>query len=153
MNTYIDMTLNQEWKVVNMHSNIQQMFDKLQSHFFSRWLSNVKFVVKWDTTDIISDDSIFKVFENHKEILIKTSAMVQPRINLVSILLHVLIHVYLVKVSSGATKMNQHDENFRKIMLHLNSMLGTKISVRTLLEFLRSSLFLENLRSEQIQCL
>lgn len=130
MNSYINMSLNQEWKIVNMEANLQKMFDKMQEQFFSKWLKNDKFIIKWDKTGIISDDSCFKIFESHREILIKDTAMVQPRVVLVSILFHILIHLYLVKVSAGAIKISTHDENFRKIMLFLNTAMDLKISVR-----------------------
>jgi hypothetical protein len=128
MNSYIDMSRNQEWKVVNMESNIQQMFDKLQAHFFSTWIKQ-KITVKWDTMGVISDDSCFKIFEPQKQVLVTSSAMVHPRVNLVSVLLHILIHFYLSTCSAGAIKINAHDENFRRIMLFMNEKMQTKISV------------------------
>jgi hypothetical protein len=112
-----------------MESNLQQMFEKLKDHFFAKWLKSVKYTIKWDTTGIISDDSCFKIFDAHKEVLVKTFAMVRPRIQLISVLFHVLIHIYLTTSSKGAIRINIHDENFRKIMLFLNDTLKTEITV------------------------
>jgi SprT-like family len=130
INTFIDLENNQEWSVVNMESNVQQMFDKMKDHYFQKWLKLVDYKIKWDKTGIISDDSCFKIFEAHKEVLIKSTAMVRPRIQLVSVLFHILIHVYLATVSKGTIKINTHDEIFRKIMIYLNETLNTQISVR-----------------------
>lgn len=129
INTYLDLDGNQEWASVNMQSNLQMMFEKIKDQFFRAWLSNVKYAIKWDETGIISDDSFYKIFEQPKEVLVKTEAMVRPRAQLISILLHVLIHLYLNTASKGAIKLNLHDENFRKIMLFLNDKLKFEISV------------------------
>lgn len=134
INTYIDLDYNQEWSIVNMESNVQQMFDKMKDHYFGKWLKLVEYTIKWDKTGVISDDSCFKIFEAHKQVLIKDTAMVRPRIQLVSILFHVLIHVYLATCSKNTVKMNVHDEIFRKLMLFLNETLGTQISVRIVKE-------------------
>ena len=131
MNTFIDLNINQEWKVIeNFESNLQMCFDRMQNQFFGKWLKDVKYIVKWDKTGIISDDSSFKIFESHKEVQIKNNGMIKPRVQLFSVLMHVLIHIYLKEVSRGAITINSHDENFRKIMLHLNDTLNMKISVR-----------------------
>lgn len=116
--------------MVNMESNIQQMFDKLKEFFWESSLDMANFEVKWDKTAIISSDSVFKIFEDERQVLISASAMIKPRIQLVSIILHVLIHIYLKTCSKGAISMNVHDDNFREIMLIFNSKLNTKISVR-----------------------
>ena len=132
MSTYIDLSFNQEWKVIaNFESNLQMCFDRIQKQFFGKWLKDVKFIVKWDKTGIISDGSSFKIFESHKEILVKSTGMTRPRVQLFSVLMHVLIHIYLKKgTSDGTITINMHDENFRKIMLHLNDTLNMKISVK-----------------------
>lgn len=129
IHTYIDLSNNQEWALVNMESNLQQMFDKIKNQYWQKWLSNIKYTVKWDKEGIISDDSAFKIFERHNQILISLSAMVRPRIQLISLLLHTLIHIYLSVCSKDAIKINHHDSNFRKIMLFLNKTFGSQISV------------------------
>lgn len=132
INTYVDLNNNSEWAKVNMECDVQQMFDKCKEQYFKIWLKNVNYIVQWDSNDVISDDSNFKIFESHKKILLCKSAMIRPRIQLVSVLLHVLIHIYLCHSSKGVIKINNHDENFRQIMLFLNSTLLTDISVRLL---------------------
>lgn len=129
IHTYIDLNNTQEWALVNMEANLQQMFDKLKDHLFSKWLSSLKYTIKWDVGGVISDESCFKIFESNSTVLIKTSVIVRPRIHLISMLLHILIHFYISTCSKGTIKVNIHDENFRKIMLFLNSNLKTEISV------------------------
>ena len=129
--TYIDLNNNQEWAIVNMEANLQLMFDKLKDHYWQKWLKNVKFVIKWDHGRVISNDSVFKIFEDEHQVLISTTAMTRPRIQLVSILLHVLIHIFISTCSKDPAKIiSIHNENFRKIMLFLNETLDTQISVR-----------------------
>lgn len=135
INTYVDLNNNQEWSLVNMEANLQQMFDKIKDQFWGNWLKKVKYTIKWDLAGVISDDSCFKIFDPHQQILIKTSAMVRPRIQLISIILHILIHIYLNTCTKGLLKINQHDENFRKIMLFFNDTINTEITVRFTLGF------------------
>lgn len=129
MNTYIDLGFNQEWAEVNMESNLQQMFDKMKGQYFSSSLKTEQYTIRWDKTGIISDDSCFRIFASQKEILIRPDAMVRPRIQLISVIFHILIHIYLNASSKGSIQMNVHDENFRKIMLFLNNHLKTQIKV------------------------
>lgn len=112
-----------------MEANLQQMFDKLMKRYFSNWITKVNFTVSWDTANVISDGSCFKIFESDSVVLVKTTAMVRPRIQLISVLLHILIHVYLRVCSKNAIRINHHDENFRKIMCFLNSEIQSEISV------------------------
>lgn len=135
INTFVDLNNNSEWALVNMEPDVQQMFDKLKDQYWQPWLKNVNYTVKWDTTGIISDESNFKIFESHKEILLSTSAMVRPRIQLVSVLLHILIHIYLSVCSKGGVKINSHDESFRRLMLFLNETLSTDISVSKIFSY------------------
>lgn len=137
INTYIDLNNNQEWALVNMKSNIQQMFDKMKDHYFAKWLKPTKYTMKWDTNGVISDDCCFKIFENDKCVLIKKTVITRPRVQLISMLLHILIHIYLRACSNGSIKINIHDENFRKIMLFLNETISSEISVSFVIKFLQ----------------
>lgn len=130
INTYLDLDNNQEWALVNMQSNVQHMFDKMKNQYWKDSLTSVNYTVKWDESCVIIDGSSFKMFESHKQILINTNVMTRPRIQLVSVLIHILIHIYLNVSSKGAIKMNLHDDNFREIMLFFNETMKTQISVR-----------------------
>lgn len=132
INTFVDINNTSEWAKVDMESDLVQMFNKLKTQYFKVWLKGAQYTIKWDLNGVISDESSFKIFESHKEILLCQQAMVRPRIQLVSVLLHILIHIYLSHCSKGAVKMNSHDESFRQIMLYFNMMLATDISVSSL---------------------
>lgn len=130
IHTYVDLNNNQEWALVNMEANIQQMFDKIKNQFFLNLLTGANFTIEWDTTGIISDESSFKIFESHKRVLIHMKVLTRPRVQLVSLLLHVLIHIYVSRQTKG--NINVHDENFREIMHFLNDVMNTQISVSVL---------------------
>lgn len=132
MGTYIDLSTSAEWAEVNMNSNLQQMFDKLRQSYFLPWVSLAIYNVKWDTNCCISDGSSFKIFKPQNEILVATTGLIRPRIQLISLLLHVILHLYLVDSLKGTQKINIHDDNFREIMLFFNRTLSTSISVRIL---------------------
>jgi predicted SprT family Zn-dependent metalloprotease len=127
IHTYVDLNNNQEWAVVNMEANLQQMFEKMKDQYWKNLLTNVNYTIKWDTTAIISDDSSFKIFESHKQVLIHPKAMIRPRVQLVSLLLHILIHLYVSSQTKG--KISLHDENFREIMHFINDSMKTQITV------------------------
>lgn len=129
MNSYVNLDDNSDWALVNMETNVQQMFDKLKDQYFKVWLIDVKWDVQWDKSGIITDGSSFKLIENLNGILVATCAMTRPRIQLVSVLLHALIHIYLNVSTKGAVSTRSHDDNFREIMLFLNQTLNTQITV------------------------
>ena len=139
MATYIDLRMSNDWALINMAPNLQHIFDGLKQGYFKPWLSKVNYTIKWDETGIISDNSCFKIFEQHKEILVSTETMIRPRIELISVLLHILIHFYLNASSKGSVKINMHDENFREIMLFLNRTLKTEISVSLFVNTLKAA--------------
>lgn len=101
----------------------------MKGQYFSSSLKAEKYTIRWDKNGTISDDSCFRIFASHNEILIRPDAMVRPRIQLISVIFHILIHIYLKASSKGSIQMNAHDENFRKIMLFLNNTLKTQIKV------------------------
>lgn len=94
------------------------LFDKLKNQFFKQLIGE-NHLVYWDSY-VITDGTAFKIFDN-STILISEKTLIQPRGKQVSILIHILIHLYLYKASNGAIKLSHHDDNFRKIMLFFNN--------------------------------
>lgn len=131
MRTYLDLSTSQEWSEVDMSPNLQHIFDKLKSSFFSPWLDDTKYTVTWDKTCVISDGSSFRFFESHREVLVASLLLVKPRIQLISVILHILIHIYLSTSSKGTIKIGCHAESFRELFLFFNKSLTTEISVST----------------------
>lgn len=111
-----------------MGPNLQMMFDVMKDLYFSTSLKAVNYTVEWDKNGDISDSSFFKISPHHR-IYICTEAMLRPRIQLVSVLLHILIHVHIKTSSKGSIRIDKHDENFRIMMLFLNENLNTQINV------------------------
>lgn len=129
MRTYLDLSTTAEWAEVDLASDLQYIFDRLKSSFFNPWLKDVIYTIKWDKTCIISDGSSFRFFETHREVLIAAPMMVKPRIQLISVILHILIHIYLSTTSNGKIKLSTHDDSFRELFLFFNNTLNTEISV------------------------
>lgn len=129
MSTYIDLNDNQDWALVNLESNLQKMFENLKDQYWLKWSKKINYIIKWDTKGVITNNSSFVIFEEAKEVLVSMNAMTRPRIQLISLLLHVVIHLFLNVCSKGAIKLDLHDNNFRQIMLYLNDLLNTQISV------------------------
>ena len=116
-----------EWKEVNIKSDIAMIFDKLKAKFFCGKI-DPEFKIHYDGR-AICDGSAFKILEKSKVILVNQSTLVRPRIQQISMVLHILIHLYLNKVSDFKIGINKHDDNFRSIMHYLNERLYTNISI------------------------
>lgn len=129
INTFINLSNDQEWQEVNISSNIAKMVDCMIEHYFKDSLQKFDFKISWDVNNVISDDSSFKIFQPAKEVLISTALQVYPRACLVSTLFHILIHFHLNSISKDKIKLNVHEESFREIMIFLNDALHIKITV------------------------
>lgn len=148
LKTWIDLS-STDWTEVKISKcNVQMLFDKIKQSYFGQLLANAQYTVKWDFFDIIEDGTNYKVYESSKEILISTAALIRPRIQLISVLLHILIHLYLSNASKGVIKPDQHGLSFKKIMSYFNERIDTKIStVHSFLKMIQS--LLNNFSSAQ----
>lgn len=109
--------------------NIQMVFDKMKKFYFGPWLDDIKCVVIWDVAGIISDDSNYKIFSGQSfDIVVSLKTIVRPRIQLISLLLHVLIHLYVTKISKQKIAISHHGPEFRNLMHFFNSRIETKIT-------------------------
>lgn len=129
LKTYVDLSSSDWTEVKITRSNVQMLFDKIKKCYFGPLLKNAKYIVKWDLFEIIEGGTNYRIFESSKEILISTSALTRPRIQLISVLLHIMIHLYLSTASNGAIKSGQHGVSFKKIMSFFNDRINTKISI------------------------
>ncbi|XP_070501838.1 DNA-dependent metalloprotease SPRTN-like [Chironomus tepperi] len=128
LNIWIDMENPREWKEVDIKPDIDMIFNKLKKKFFGDEI-DPEFKIYYDLNHAICDGSAFKILEKSKVILINRSSLTRPRIQQISIILHILIHLFLNKVSAGKISISKHDDNFRNIMHYLNDRLFTCISV------------------------
>lgn len=117
-----------EWQEVDIKSDIKMIFNKLKGKFFGDKIDPA-FNIYNDLNHAICDGSAFKILEKSKSIIVNQATLVRPRIQQISMFLHILIHLYLNKVSDGKIGINKHDENFRSIMHYLNDRIYTSISI------------------------
>lgn len=105
------------------------IFDKLKQCFFDKWLANVKCIVKWDETGIIIDNCCYKIFkESNYEIFVSMNTILRPRIQLISVLLHILIHLHITNTSKGKIAISHHGSEFKRLMHFFNNRIETKIT-------------------------
>ncbi|CRK91832.1 CLUMA_CG005454, isoform A [Clunio marinus] len=128
INTYIDIDNKPDWSLVNIEADIQIIFNKLKKHYMEKWLKNANWTVKWKTSELPSCGSFYLISEVYRGLLVEHTALVRPRIQLISLLFHFLIHLYLKAVSNGSISLYDHDENFLQIMRFLNNKIGTQIT-------------------------
>lgn len=125
---WIDLGTDWNWIKIDFSSDIDYIFKKLKDFYFRNQHIDQEYQIQYDTNNFISDDSAFKISENYKKILVSRSTLTRPRIQQISTVLHILIHLYLNKISKGAIGLNKHDENFRCIMQYLNKEINSCIS-------------------------
>lgn len=128
LNIWIELENSREWEVVDMKPDISMIFNKLKAKFFNNNI-DPEFNIYYDLNHAICDGSAFKILERSKAILVNQSTLIRPRIQQITMILHILIHLYLNKVSNGDIGINKHDDNFRSIMHYLNDCLFTNISI------------------------
>lgn len=128
LKTWIDLTSSDWTEVKLLRCDLQMIFNKMKKCYFGELLNNVNYTIKWDHSDIITDGTNYKIFESVKEIVISSAALTRPRVQLISVLLHILIHLYLTNASNETTRLGQHGMPFKKIMSFFNERIGTKIS-------------------------
>lgn len=124
---WIDIDNMSDWKIVDIKPDIQYIFDKLKQKYF---FGDIKepYGISFDENHAIVDGSAFKIFQRPKMILIAESVFIRPRIQQISVFLHILIHLYLNEASNDTIGINKHDENFRSIMHQLNRDLNATIT-------------------------
>lgn len=129
LNAWIDLNCaSSDWSEVNVKKcNVQFLFDKIKNFYFGPWLKDMQCNVQWDL-NAIDDGNNYKFSGPNDGILISISAITRPRVQLVSVLLHTLIHLYLRKVSKESIKLEQHGLQFRQIMKFFNERIDTKIT-------------------------
>lgn len=100
----------------------------MKDHYFGQMLKDTEYNVSWDLYGIIKGDKNYDIIDTFPhEIIVATSAFLRPRIQFVSLLFHILIHIYLKKVSSSI-RFDQHTPEFRAIMSFFNEKIETNIS-------------------------
>ncbi|XP_058447290.1 DNA-dependent metalloprotease SPRTN-like [Malaya genurostris] len=129
LQTYVDPDNNFEWKFIEPVPDIMAIFQRLDEVLFSSRFKAKQFSVIWshgigsECTNRNFNDS-----EGRYTIALNEALLtLRPRIEIISILLHEMIHAFL-KLEAVKESNNGHGSNFRKIMLFLNRQLQTNIS-------------------------
>ncbi|XP_055550644.1 uncharacterized protein LOC129733100 [Wyeomyia smithii] len=129
LQTYVDPENNFEWKFVETMPDIKAIFLRLDELFFLGRFKTKRFAVIWSRT--IGKDCTSRNFNDadgrYTVALNEVLLNLRPRIEIISVLLHEMIHAYL-KLEGVKEPNGGHGSNFRKIMVFLNRMLQTNIS-------------------------
>ncbi|XP_058825733.1 DNA-dependent metalloprotease SPRTN-like [Topomyia yanbarensis] len=129
LQTYVDPNNNFEWKFVQPVPDITSIFQRLDEVLFSSRFKTKRFAVIWSQG--IGEQCTNRNFNDtdgrYTIALNETLLTLRPRIEIISILLHEMIHAFL-KLEAVKESNNGHGANFRKMMIFLNRMLQTNIS-------------------------
>lgn len=118
---FIDLEGSTDWIRIPMEYKIQPLFDKLSKTYFNS--IGDPYQIIWSSDKEVIKDRAFLILPADKMVLLNASSLLmRPRIDLLSILLHILIHLFI----NGPSK---HDANFRHMMHHFNSLWRTTINV------------------------
>ncbi|XP_038119208.1 DNA-dependent metalloprotease dvc-1-like [Culex quinquefasciatus] len=130
LQTYVDPENNFEWKFVEVMPDLKAMFLRLDELFFQSRFKAKNFQVLW--SQAIGKECTNRNFNDPTDgrytiVLNETLLALRPRIEIISILLHEMIHAFL-KLEGVQEPNNGHGANFRKMMIFINRMLQTNIS-------------------------
>ncbi|XP_055639584.1 uncharacterized protein LOC129777368 [Toxorhynchites rutilus septentrionalis] len=129
LQTYVDPENNFEWKFIEPMPDIKAMFQRLDEVVFQSRFKSKHFNVIW--SQAIGKQCTNRNFNDaegtYTIALNEVLLTLRPRIEVISILLHEMIHAYL-KLEGVKESGNGHGANFRRIMLFLNRLLQTNIS-------------------------
>uniref|UniRef100_A0A182SCC7 SprT-like domain-containing protein n=1 Tax=Anopheles maculatus TaxID=74869 RepID=A0A182SCC7_9DIPT len=129
LQVYVDPENNFEWKFVDVLPDIEAIFAKFDAQFFQSRFKKKKITIVWsDTMGSSCTNRNFNDVEGRYTIALNGPLLaLRPRIEIISIVLHEMIHA-LLKLEGIKEPNSGHGGNFRKIMTFLNSMLQTNIS-------------------------
>ena len=117
-----------DWVEVNILPKIQSIFDKIANIYF-REVSMVHYAISWGEDKFFFEKKSFSIILNEKVIYLnKQCLLLRPRMDLISVLLHILIHLHLILMKDSG--IQEHNGNFRKLMKHFNAFWRTQINVR-----------------------
>ncbi|XP_065076041.1 uncharacterized protein LOC135699676 [Ochlerotatus camptorhynchus] len=129
LQTYVDPENNFDWKFVEVMPNIKRIFARLDELFFQSRFKPKGFNVIWShSIGQHCTNRNFNDVDGRYTIALNESLLtLRPRIEIISVLLHEMIHAYL-KLENVQETNSGHGANFRKMMIFLNQMMQTTIS-------------------------
>ncbi|XP_049287431.1 uncharacterized protein LOC125765938 [Anopheles funestus] len=129
LQVYVNPEYNFEWKFIDVLPDIAAIFTKFDALYFQSRFKNKKMTIVWsDSMGSSCTNRNFNDDEGRYTIALNGPLLtLRPRIEIISIVLHEMIHA-LLKMEGVKEPNSGHGENFRKIMTFLNKMLLTNIS-------------------------
>ncbi|XP_052889644.1 uncharacterized protein LOC128297964 [Anopheles moucheti] len=129
LQVYVNPEYNFEWKFIDVLPDIAAIFSKFDALYFQSRFKNKKITIVWsDSMGNSCTNRNFNDDEGRYTIALNGPLLtLRPRIEIISIILHEMIHA-LLKMDGVKESNSGHGANFRKIMTFLNSMLQTNIS-------------------------
>ncbi|XP_050100889.1 DNA-dependent metalloprotease dvc-1-like [Anopheles aquasalis] len=129
LQTWVDPECNFEWKFIEVLPDIRALFEKFDALFFQSRFKSKNFNIVWsDTMGASCTNRNFNDEQGRYTIALNAPLLaLRPRIEIISVILHEMIHAFL-KLEKVIEPDNGHGDNFRKIMIFLNNMLQTNIS-------------------------
>uniref|UniRef100_A0A182YND9 SprT-like domain-containing protein n=1 Tax=Anopheles stephensi TaxID=30069 RepID=A0A182YND9_ANOST len=129
LQAYVDPENNFEWKFIDVLPDVESIFTKFDAQFFQSRFKKKKITIVWsDSMGATCTNRNFNDDEGRYTIALNAPLLaLRPRIEIISIVLHEMIHA-LLKIDGIKEPNSGHGGNFRKIMTFLNSMLQTNIS-------------------------
>ena len=127
----MDFGVSSDWTEISLaKSNVQMIFEKMKSHYFGSFLNNLNCDVNWDLLNTISENRNYSIIQKNLryDVYISLNTLTRPRIQLISLLLHILIHLCITKASSEKISIDYHGQDFRKIMHFFNSRINSQIT-------------------------
>uniref|UniRef100_A0A182VW63 SprT-like domain-containing protein n=1 Tax=Anopheles minimus TaxID=112268 RepID=A0A182VW63_9DIPT len=129
LQVYVNPEYNFEWKFVDVLPDIAAIFTKFDALYFQSRFKNKKMTIVWsESMGSTCTNRNFNNEEGRYTIALNGPLLtLRPRIEIISIILHEMIHA-LLKMDGVQESNSGHGANFRKIMTFLNSTLHTNIS-------------------------
>ncbi|XP_053659607.1 uncharacterized protein LOC128708654 [Anopheles marshallii] len=129
LQVYVNPEYNFEWKFIDVLPDIAALFSKFDALYFQSRFKNKKMTIIWsDSMGNSCTNRNFNDDEGRYTIALNGPLLtLRPRIEIISIILHEMIHA-LLKMDGVKEPNSGHGANFRKLMTFLNGMLQTNIS-------------------------
>lgn len=113
--------------MINVLPDIQLIYNKINECFYNSALPTWTWM--WSEQKEILGENNFKIILSRNEVVLnQKNLLLRPRIDLFSVLIHITIHLYLHKYTSGNHGIEEHDGNFRSMMSHFNRVYRCQIN-------------------------
>ncbi|XP_053670794.1 uncharacterized protein LOC128721101 [Anopheles nili] len=126
---YVNPEYNFDWKFIDILPHIGSIFVKFDTIFFQSRLQKANINISWsDCMGRTCTNRNFNGSDRKYYIVLNGPLLsLRPRIEIISIILHEMIHA-LLKIEGVNEANGGHGKNFHKIMTFLNRMIQTNIS-------------------------